>query len=133
MKLDTWELISSIIEAGGVFEAGAYRLRNSSGQLHRDDGPAAIYTNGGQAWYRNGQFHRDDGPAVIYPDGKQYWYRNGQLHRDDGPAVVYPDGAQYWYRNGYAIPAPPGPKAGPARSSSSTPVPLRVTRGDNRL
>ena len=80
MKLDTWELISSIIEAGGVLEDGAYRVRNSSGQLHRDDGP-----------------------AIVHPDGRQYWYRNGQLHRDDGPAIVYPDGAQYWYRKSRPI------------------------------
>ena len=96
MKLDTWELISAAIDVGGVFEDGAYRVHNSLGQLHRDDGP-----------------------AMVYPDGRQCRYRNGQLHRDDGPAIVYPNGAQYWYRNGYAIPAPPGPKAGPARSSSS--------------
>ena len=84
MKLDAWELIASAIEAGGVFENGGYRVRNSSGQLHREDGP-----------------------AVIYPDGRQEWYRNGHLHRDNGPAAIYPDGTQYWYRNGYAIPAPP--------------------------
>lgn len=76
MKLDTWQLIASIIEAGGVFEDGAYRVRNSFGQLHREDGPAAVYPDGRQYWYRNGQFHRDDGPAVFYPNGMQLWYRN---------------------------------------------------------
>jgi hypothetical protein len=23
--------------------------------------------------------HRDDGPAVIYPDGTQEWYKRGEL------------------------------------------------------
>lgn len=79
MKLDTWQLIASIIEAGGVFEDGAYHVRNSSGQLHREDGPAAIYLDGSQHWCRNGQYHREGGPAAIYPDGRQYWYQNGHL------------------------------------------------------
>jgi len=78
MKLDTWPLIASIIEAGGVFKDGAYHVRNSSGQLHREGGPAVIYPDGMQEWYRNGQYHRDDGPAVIYPDGRRYWYLSGR-------------------------------------------------------
>ena len=78
MKLDTWELIASIVEAGGVFELGVYLVRNSSGQLHRDDGPAIVYPDGPQAWYRNGQLHRDDGPAVVHSNGEQHWYRAGQ-------------------------------------------------------
>ena len=87
MKLDTWQLVSSIIDAGGIRENGVYVVRNSAGQLHRDDGPAVVCPNGEQAWYRNGQLHRDDGPAVVPPDGGQEWYRNG--------------------RNGKAIPTPP--------------------------
>ena len=34
--------------------------------------------------------HRDDGPAVIWPDGYEQWYRDDRLHRDDGPAVTTP-------------------------------------------
>jgi hypothetical protein len=44
--------------------------------------------------------HREDGPAVIFSDGKQFWYRDGMYHRDDGPAIIYPDGTQKWYLNG---------------------------------
>jgi len=54
MKLDIWEAILSILEAGGKFEDGRYVVRN-----------------------RNGYPHREDGPAVIHPDGRQHWYRNG--------------------------------------------------------
>lgn len=103
MKLDAWQLITSIIEAGGVFKDGAYRVRNSSGQLHREDGPAVVYPDGSHSWCRNNQLHREDGPAAIYPDGSQHWYRNGQLHREDGPAVIYRDGRQYWYLNGESV------------------------------
>lgn len=56
--------------------------------------------DGMQLWLRNDQLHRDDGPAVVYSDGEQQWYQNGLLHRDDGPAIVHPDGRQFWYQNG---------------------------------
>ena len=100
MKLDNWEAISSLLQAGGAFQHMRYEIRNNHGQLHRDDGPAVIYPNGKQEWYRNGARHRDNGPADIHHDGTQYWYRNGLIHRDDGPAITYSDGAQFWYLNG---------------------------------
>ena len=75
--------------------------RDRHGQLHRDDGPAAIWPNGNQAWYQHGQLHRDDGPAIIRPDGNQVWYQHGELHRDDGPAIDCPgQGQQFWYQHG---------------------------------
>jgi hypothetical protein len=79
MKLDIWEAISSILDAGGIFKYGRYEIRDRNGLRHRDDGPAVIYPNGTQCWYRDGNLHRDDGPAVIYPHGTQYWYLNGKI------------------------------------------------------
>lgn len=79
MKLDIW----SLLDAGGVFQYGRYEIRNSNGLLHRDDGPAVIYSNGMRYWYRNGERHRDDGPAIICPNGSCHWYRNGQLQQED--------------------------------------------------
>jgi hypothetical protein len=70
------------------------------GEIHRDDGPAVIYSDGEQHWYRHGNIHRDDGPAVIYITGGKLWYQHGQFHRDGGPAVIYPNGTQRWYRHG---------------------------------
>lgn len=32
--------------------------------------------------------HRLGGPAAIWRDGREAWYRNGLLHREDGPARV---------------------------------------------
>ncbi len=72
------------------------------GKIHRDDGPAVIFINGDQVWYQYGKFHRDNKPAVIYADGKQ-WYQHGKCHRDDGPAVIYSNGNQYWYQHGKPI------------------------------
>jgi len=80
------------------------------GKLHRENGPAVIYSDGTQEWHLNDKLHREDGPAVedlrcfapanIYPNGEQHWYLNGDLHRDDGPAIIYADGSQVWYRRG---------------------------------
>ena len=60
--------------------------------LHREnDLPAAIYSNGTRAWYKNGKVHRDnDLPAIIRPNGDQEWHREGEYHRDnDLPAIIY--------------------------------------------
>ena len=103
MKLELYGLIQSILEAGGKFDGGVYFILNSDTRLHREDGPAIVFPDGSQEWYRNGDLHREDGPAVINPDGEQYWYRNGKCHRDDGPARIWPDGRQEWYRNGARI------------------------------
>ena len=77
MKLELYGLIQSLLDAGGKFENSRYVVRNSNGLPHREDGPARIYPDGSQEWYRNGQLHRDDGPAVICTDGTLYWYRHG--------------------------------------------------------
>jgi len=58
-----------------------------NGLLHREDGPAIEYPNGGKSWYKNGKLHREDGPAEEY-DLHRAWYKNGKLHREDGPAVI---------------------------------------------
>jgi hypothetical protein len=36
------------------------------GVRHREGGPACVYVNGTEKWYREGKRHRDDGPAAIY-------------------------------------------------------------------
>ena len=71
-----------------------------NGKLHREDGPAIIFSDRNKAWYRNGKLHREDGPADVYPDGREHWYIDGKLHREDGPAVIYPDGSEFWFKDG---------------------------------
>ena len=66
--------------------------------LHREDGPAVIYSFGAQYWYINGKLHREDGPAMISASGVKTWYVNGKQHRLNGPAVEFTDSKQdeYW-------------------------------------
>ncbi|MHA6897974.1 hypothetical protein [Ralstonia pseudosolanacearum] len=82
-------------------EIGTFYFQND--ELHREDGPAAIYKShfyqdfyttlkliDKEEWWINGQKHRDDGPAVIFylmEEVTRYeWWVNGLLHREDGPA-----------------------------------------------
>ena len=73
--------------------------RNAEGQLHREDGPAVIWTSGTQEWYINNKRHRVDGPVLIWSNGSQEWYINGLLSRENGPAVIHANGKQVWYLN----------------------------------
>ena len=83
-----------------VDEYGTVRYYNSSGQLHRVHGPAAVRTDGHRAWWQNGQRHSPDGPAIEWAGVGCAWWQNGQRHRPDGPAVEYEDGTYEWWLNG---------------------------------
>ena len=50
--------------------------------------------------YINGKIHRTDGPAIEWNDGGIEWWINGKRHREDGPACEYISGDKYWYLNG---------------------------------
>ena len=67
--------------------------------LHREEGPAVEYFDGGKEWWVNDKLHREDGPAVEYASGEKLWYKNGLQHREDGPAVEYANGKKFWYLN----------------------------------
>lgn len=45
-----------------------------------------VWPNGDQVWKLNGRLHREDGPAIVYSWGFQGWYFHGKRHRLDGPA-----------------------------------------------
>ncbi|MDV7396463.1 hypothetical protein RZS08_34025, partial [Arthrospira platensis SPKY1] len=51
------------------------------------------------SWWVNGKLHREDGPAIEYADGGKVWYKNNKLHRHDGPAVEYASGNKQWFVN----------------------------------
>jgi hypothetical protein len=55
MKLELYGLIQSILEAGGKFENGVYILQDDNGLAHCEDGPAIVWSDGRQEWYRNGR------------------------------------------------------------------------------
>ena len=79
---------------------GTRRYHNGANQLHRENGPAVVWSNGTKFWLRNDQKHRTDGPAVEFSNGHVEWYQNNRLHRTNGPAVEYSDGDKAWYING---------------------------------
>ena len=60
-----------------VDEDGSRRYYNTNDELHRTDGPAVEYADGGKGWCQNGQLHRIDGPAIEWRDGDKHWYING--------------------------------------------------------
>lgn len=64
--------------------------------LHRLDGPAIEYSEGGERWYKNGRLHRLDGPAFINSHGRVGWFVNGKHHREGGPALIYRNMISYF-------------------------------------
>jgi len=73
---------------------------NEAGELHRIDGPAVVWVNGGKEWFFDGELHRLDGPATEWPDGDKAWWVGGKRHRVDAPAVEGADGNKVWYFEG---------------------------------
>lgn len=47
-------------------------------------------------WCKNGNIHREDGPAVIWSSG-EIWRQNNLKHRLNGPAVIQHNGSVEWY------------------------------------
>ncbi|RTK95521.1 MAG: hypothetical protein EKK64_06780 [Neisseriaceae bacterium] len=52
-----------------------------AGKLHREYGPAVIYSNGDKEWWIHGERHRLDGPAVEYANGNKIWFEYGRFVR----------------------------------------------------
>jgi len=57
--------------------------KNSSGQLHREDGPSYEYEDGSKVWHLNDKLHRTDGPACEWVGGDKTWWLNGKLVYSD--------------------------------------------------
>ena len=76
---------------------GTKEWRLPNGDLHREDGPAIKYADGGEQWWINGELHREGGPAITHATGSKFWYINGKRHREDGPAIEYKNGDKYWF------------------------------------
>jgi hypothetical protein len=51
--------------------------------LHRTDGPAAVYNNGDKYWYVDGRQHRTDGPAIEYGNGPRSWRVDGRYYDEE--------------------------------------------------
>ena len=83
-----------------IDQFGTKHWSNINNKLHRIDGPAVEYANGGKYWYLDGKLHRIDGPAVECADGGKEWYVDGKRHRVYGPAIECADGGKYWWLDG---------------------------------
>lgn len=90
-----------------VSESSRFYL-DEEGQPHStDDDPGQLTAYPSTlGWYSNGQVHRDDGPAWVTSEGWvpkiEEWYSRGLRHRDDGPAVVrndlgHEEKTEYWH------------------------------------
>lgn len=55
---------------------------------------------GTERYYLDYLLHREGGPALIYTDGTECWYRNGHLHREDGAACNFIGGHKEWWIDG---------------------------------
>jgi hypothetical protein len=53
-------------------------------------------------FFKDGMVHRRFGPAVIYPDGTEEYWRCGRRHRDNGDAIEG-NGVKLSFRNGKLI------------------------------
>ncbi len=58
-----------------------------------------VIEDGTKFWYKDDKLHREDGPAAEYSNGTIFWLINDNLHREDGPAIEDSDGTKYWYIN----------------------------------
>ncbi len=68
----------------------------------------SVDENGTIRYSRGGKLHREDGPAIEWEDGGTWWYRNGDLHRIGGPAIeenyqLTPELYQEWWYKGYHL------------------------------
>lgn len=76
------------------------RVHFESGKISFNDGPAILYTNGGEAWLKSGVYHREgDLPAIKICDSygrivREAWMVDGKAKRDKKDK---PDAIEYQY------------------------------------
>lgn len=78
-----------------IMENGRHPTSNGfvyirDGVKHRDKGPAEVWRNGYEAWWRMGKKHRKGGPAVTYPNGREEYWEEGRLIKVVDPNVPAP-------------------------------------------
>lgn len=74
MKLELWEIIEDMLNAGAVESTpGVYGITNSNGQLSRLGGPSLACIEEDESyrlyWYKNGMLHNTEGQAIVCSDG----------------------------------------------------------------
>lgn len=82
---------------------GTKEYLNDDHYLHREDGPAIIFTKGNRWWKINGKFHNENSPAVREANGGIFWYLYDKPHCVNGPYVDHPSGFKRWAIDGKKI------------------------------
>ena len=77
MVLGDMESICKTYKSGHKVFLNEFRL------LHRENGPAIIWTTGSTAWYQNDKPHREDGPASEFADGRKFWFLKGKQYSEE--------------------------------------------------
>ena len=61
------------------------------------------FTSSTYSYYDDGLLHRDDGPALIFTkSGNTEYWQHGKKHRLDGPADISVHGSVWWI-NGHCV------------------------------
>lgn len=63
---------------GWVNKPGLGRYCYADDVLHCETGPAVHGCDGTVAYYCRGVLHRDDGPAIVWANGDQEFWRDGK-------------------------------------------------------
>ena len=61
---------------------------NSYLEIPKDFTGIAECPNGTKVWYKEGKRHREDGPAVIYSGGGNQWWIDGNWYPFTGPVYI---------------------------------------------
>ena len=77
------ELFDALALRVEISKFGTRSYYNHAGQLHRDSGPAVIWSSGAKEWWQNGQLHREDGPAIEWSNGAKQWFLHGDEHHEE--------------------------------------------------
>ncbi len=77
----------------GIIETMSTEVNKDSRLI---DGYCHVLDSDAVRYYYNYKLHRTDGPAVEFYDGGKTWCQNGFIHRDDKPAIINANGDQYW-------------------------------------
>ena len=67
------------------YRSGTVRWINDKEHRHRVDGPASVWPNGTQYWFRYGDFHFAYGPSILNDDGTLGWYKGYRYLRGRDP------------------------------------------------
>ncbi len=70
--------LHSIMDYPSFINEKGHKFWHKHGERHREGDKPAVITDVFEAYYIDGLLHRDNGPAEVYSDGTKTWYTNGK-------------------------------------------------------